>query len=109
MDRFQVGIDWLRAMLSRMMASFKALLSSPSVWMAVGVIFAIGFSAGHWERSRVLKKVRSERDAAVLSVSSAEKIARESNRTRVEAERETAELKEKLAKLEKHLGRRRLK
>ena len=113
MERFQIVLDWLRSALARLVQSFKALFSSPSVWMAVGVVFAVGFSVGHWERSRVLKKVRADRDNLLVSSAAyrvrldvAETETRTARSKVEEVEKELAEIKEKLAKLN---GKRRLK
>lgn len=113
MDKLWVIVEWLKAAFARLVQSFKVLFSSPAVWLAVGVVFAVGFSVGHWERSRVLKKVRVDRDALLVSSASyrarldfAENEARAARDKVRDAERELSELKEKLEKLN---GKRRLK
>lgn len=45
---------------SALWASVAALWASPAVWLACGAIFVGGFSAGHWERNHVVKKLRNE-------------------------------------------------
>lgn len=41
------------------LASLAALLASPAVWLACGVVFVAGFSLGHVERSVALHRVKA--------------------------------------------------
>lgn len=51
---------WAKAGLERMRASFVALVSSPAVWLAVGVMFVAGFWLGHIEGSAGKSGLRSQ-------------------------------------------------
>lgn len=57
-----VGVVWGYVVKggSALMASVAALLASPAVWLACGAVFVGGFSVGHWERSKVLRSVKSD-------------------------------------------------
>lgn len=112
-ERMAVVLDYLTSGASRILTSFKSLVASPSAWLAVAVVFAAGFTAGHLERGRVLKKVRSDRDTLLsvsesyrARVSAAENATHEARKKIDDAEQEITSLKEKLAKLS---GKRRFK
>lgn len=47
-------------------ASFKALLKSPAAWIAVGIIFVVGYSAGYL--SLVPRTMKLDHDIAALHV-----------------------------------------
>lgn len=49
--------DWLGRAISAIWASLVALVKSPAVWLACGVVFVGGFCLGHSERSVAVRKV----------------------------------------------------
>lgn len=52
--------DWLLVGLGKIKTSFVALVSSPAVWLAVGVTFLGGFWAGHIQGAHGKRALRSE-------------------------------------------------
>lgn len=49
-------------LLDRVRRSFVALVSSPAVWLASGLVFVVGFWLGHLEGAAGKRAIRAERD-----------------------------------------------
>ena len=64
--------DWLIAGLGKVKDSFIALVSSPAVWLAVGVTFLGGFWIGHIQGALGKRALRSEVSALELKAAASE-------------------------------------
>lgn len=50
--------QWLTWVVGKLWASVAALLKSPAVWLACGLVFAVGFSVGHIERGSAIRPLK---------------------------------------------------
>lgn len=49
---------WLTWIVGKLWASVAALIKSPAVWLACGLVFVVGFSAGHIERGSAIRPLK---------------------------------------------------
>lgn len=65
------AFSWLREKLAvsaiAMWASVVAMFKSPAVWLASFLVFVLGFSAGHIERSRAVRALQAERNDLLVA------------------------------------------
>lgn len=50
--------QWLTWIVGKLWASVAALFKSPAVWLACGLVFAVGFSVGHIERGSAIRPLK---------------------------------------------------
>lgn len=50
--------QWLAWTVGKLWASVAALIKSPAVWLACGLVFVVGFSAGHIERGSAIRPLK---------------------------------------------------
>lgn len=50
--------QWLAWVAKNLWASVAALIKSPAVWLACGLVFAVGFSVGHIERGSAIRPLK---------------------------------------------------
>lgn len=49
---------WLTWAAGKLWASVAALIKSPAVWLACGLVFVVGFSVGHIERGSAIRPLK---------------------------------------------------
>lgn len=86
--------EWLTWGIAKVKASIVALMSSPAVWLACGVVFVGGFMAGHGSRATTIKRLTDEKAAIAQARDASRAQDRELRRTIANLRKELQEAKD---------------
>lgn len=102
-QRLPASAAWIWQALARcvaaLWASLVAMIRSPAVWLACGVVFVGGFSLGHLNRSVVVRAVKHDLTTAVQSRDAAVARERSIAASLAKARQEAADAKAELEAL----------